>query len=191
MRTCSLLSVIALSCAPLHAQNLVINGDFATSLVGWANSSATDMTAQWTANDANNSAGSGSAQISNVSAGASNGVTIGQCVPVNSGQTYTYGSKVRIPSGPTQSLSNLARASLRWYTGPDCTSPTGGATTANGSPQSFNVWVSQSSTTSALAGARSVEVRALVTKTPAGGTFIAQFDDIFLTTPSIFYNGFD
>lgn len=186
-----LLSIIALSGAPLHAQNLVLNGDFQSGLLGWTNTNPNDMTALWTPNDASGSAGSGSAQIANISAGAENGVTLVQCVPVNTGQTYTYAAKVRIPSGAGQDLSNRALVSLRWYSGPDCTTPNGGSIQANGSPQSFDVWVSQTSTANARVGARSAEVRALVSKVPAGGSFTAQFDDITLTSPSIFFNGFD
>ncbi len=183
--------LIALCSAPLQAQNLVLNGGFDESLIGWENSSTTIMTADWIAADANNDANSGSVQIANTSPTAENGVTLAQCVPVNSGQSYTYGGKVRIPSGPAQTLTNKAVISLRWYSGPDCTTPTGGAITTGGSPQSTNVWVSQTGTANARVGARSVEVRALVSKVLAGGTFIGQFDDITLTSPSILENGFD
>ena len=192
MRTTRLLvSILALSGAPLHAQNLVLNGDFADSLVGWETDGGANIIAQWTPADANGSATSGSAQIANLYATAEQGVVIQQCVPVNSGQTYTYGGKVRIPSGSGQTLTNNAAMSLRWYSGPDCTTPNGGPTTTGGTPQSFNVWVSQTSTVSARAGARSAHVRALVAKIPAGGGFTAQFDDITMTSPSIFNNGFD
>lgn len=186
-----LLSIIALSAAPLHAQNLVLNGDFGDSLIGWENASDIEMTAQWIAGDASGNSSSGSAQITNVSAAASNGVAIQQCVPVNSGQTYTYGGKVRIPSGTGQALTNKAVMSVRWYSGPDCTTPNGGSLTAGPSPPSFDVWTSQTSTLIARAGARSAHVRALVTKVPAGGSFTAQFDKITMTSPSIFQNGFD
>lgn len=182
---------IALACSPLHAQNLVLNGEFDDSLLGWENTGGTSMTAAWSPADANASLQSGSARITNISPGASNGVTLSHCVPVNSGQRYAYGGKVRIPSGAGQDIDNVAVVSLRWYSGPDCTTPNGGAVNAGGSPQNFNQWVSQSDTATARPGARSVEVRALLTKFPAGGSFIAHFDDITLTTPSIFQNGFE
>lgn len=185
------LLILVLSGAPLHAQNLVLNGDFASSLIGWQSSNDTDIFAQWIPMDANGSVTSGSAQVTNLSANASNGVTLDHCVPANSGQTYTYGGKVLIPSGSGQTLTNNAVLSVRWYSGPDCTIPNGGSVTAGGSPQSFDVWISRSSTVTARAGARSVEVRALVSKVPAGGSFTAHFDDITLTSPSIFFNGFD
>ena len=183
--------LFALACAPLHAQNLVLNGEFDDSLVGWENSGGTNITAAWSAVDANASPASGSIRITNTSASASNGVTATQCAPVNSGQSYTVGGKVRIPSGAGQDLDDRAVVGLRWYSGPDCTTSNGGAVSANGSPGSFNTWVTQSLTATARPGARSVEVRTLLTKFPAGGSFIAHFDDITLTTPSIFRNGFD
>jgi hypothetical protein len=183
--------LLALACTPLHAQNLVINGEFDESLIGWVNSSDTEMTAVWSPADSNGSLESGSMRVTNLSPGASNGVVASQCVPVNSGQSYTYGGKVRIPSGAVQDITNQAVMSLRWYSGPDCTTPNGGSITAGASPQNFDQWVSQTATATARSGARSVEVRTLLSKFPAGGSFIAHFDDIILTTPSIFQNGFD
>lgn len=179
------------SSAPLHAQNIVLNGTFDESLIGWYTSSDTDMTADWSPVDAGASGTSGSVRIVNISAGASNGVTLNQCVPINSGQRYTYGGKVRIPSGTGQVLTNNAVMSLRYYSEPDCSGPLGGSISTGNSPQTFDTWVTQSSTVTARSGARSAEVRALVSKFPAGGSFMVRFDDITLTTPSIFANGFD
>ncbi len=183
-------AILALSGASLHAQDLVLNGDFAENIMGWE-TDGTNVTAIWTTYDVNDSPSSGSVQIRNQSPNANDGVVIQQCVPVNSGQRYTYGGKARIPSGPGQTVDNKAVMSVRWYSGPDCTTPNGGSITTGGSPQSTNVWVSQSSTVVARAGSRSAYVRALVTKLAADGSFIAQFDDISMTSPSIFQSGFD
>ncbi len=186
------LAILALvTSTSAQAQNFVLNGDFDTSLIGWETTGDPNMTAAWIPADADGNPQSGAIRITNLSPGPSNGVTARQCVPANSGQSYTVTGKVRIPSGAGQSLSDLARVGLRWYSGPDCTTSNGGALSSNGSPNSFNVWVNQSLTAIARPGARSVEVRVLSTKVPAGGTFIADFDDVTLTSRSIFANGFD
>ena len=116
-----MLIAIALCAAPLHAQNLVLNGEFDDSLIGWEASGDNDILVSWTAADANGSASSGSAFVANLSAGATNGVTLAQCVPVNSGQTYIISGKARIPSANGQVLTDKAVLSLRWYSGADCT----------------------------------------------------------------------
>ena len=185
------LASLALVATSAHAQEFVLNGTFATSLIGWETTGDANMTAAWIAADANGAPQSGSIRITNVSPGPSNGVTARQCVPVNSGQSYTVTGKVRIPSGAGQSLADLARVGLRWYSGPDCTTSNGGAVSSNGSPASFNLWVNQSLTAIARPGARSVEVRTLSTKTAAGGSAIADFDDVSLISRSLFANGFD
>ena len=186
-----MLMVIALSSAPLHAQNLVLNGEFDESLIGWENSGGGPMTSEWIPVDANGSASSGSVEITNLSATADVAVALIQCVPVNSGQKYIIAAKARIPSGPGQSLTNKATLNPRYYSGPDCTIPNGGGVSYGPSPQSFDVWVAQHATTRARAGARSAEVRMFVSKIQAGGTSTAQFDDVSFTSPSIFENGFD
>ncbi len=185
------LAFLASVATPLHAQDLVLNGGFDQSLIGWEATGNPDMVAVWNPEDSNADPQSGSIRITNISPGAGNGVTVTQCVPVNSGQRYTATGRVRIPSGAGQDLANAARIGLRWYDGPDCTTPNGGSVNGNGSPGSFNVWVDQTLTATARSGARSVEVRALLTKYPAGGSFTADFDDLGLTTLSIFQNGFD
>ena len=185
------LAFLVLGAAPLHAQNLVLNGGFDESLIGWETTGDQNMTAEWSADDSNANPQSGSIRITNISSGPGNGVTVTQCVPVNSGQLYTAAGRVRIPSGAGQDIANVARVGLRWYSGPDCTTPIGGSENSSGSPGSFDVWVNQSLERSARPGAHSVEVRALLTKYPAGGSFIADFDDLELTSLSIFQNGFD
>jgi hypothetical protein len=186
-----MLFAIVLCAAPLHAQNLVLNGGFDDSLIGWVSSGDGGINAEWSAADADDNADSGSAFVANFSAGPSNGVTLAQCVPVHSGQTYILSGKVRIPSGAGQILTDKTVLSVRWYSGPDCTTANGGAVTFGPTPASFDIWVSQQATIAARVGSRSVEVRALVSKTAAGGSLSAYFDDITFTSPSIFENGFD
>ena len=191
--TAFILLYLALAATPLHAQNLVFNGRFnvVQLLDGWEDSTDPDMTLAWTALDANASATSGSMRVTNTAPGQNMGVTAAQCIPAYAGLGHSVGGKVRIPSGSEQSINNRAVMSLRWYSDPECTVSIGGVITANGSPTSFDVWVTQSMTATAPAGARSVEVRALVTKYTAGGSFVAQFDDITLTSQMILQDGFE
>lgn len=192
MRTRFILALpAALAIAtPLHAQNLVLNGDFDESLEGWGVTGDPNMTAQWLPDDSHGDPQSGSLRVTNLSLGESNGVTVRQCIPVNSGQQYTATGRLRIPSGDGQLITNHARISLRWYDGADCTIANGGPVNS-ASPGSFDTWVEQTVTATARSGAHSAELRALATKYPAGGSFAADFDAITLTTPSIFRNGFD
>ena len=69
----------------------------------------------------------------------------------------------------------------------------GGPITLHPTPNAFDMWFSRaSSTVVAPEGARSVLVRALVTKFPAGGSFSAQFDGLYLIPQDeLFANDFE
>src|SRR5690606_996297 len=127
------------------------------------------MSAAWIPIDADADPQAGTRRITTASHGPAHGVPARQCRPATRGPSYRVTGKVRIPSGAGQSLENLARVGLRWYSAPDCTEPNGGAVSAAGSPSTFDTWVNQALTALARPGARSVEVRALLTKNPAGG----------------------
>ncbi len=159
-------------------------------MTGWEPLSPTGIVYNWSSADANADPDSGSLRVVNLSAGPSVYVSVEQCIPVNSGQSYTLTGKVRVPSGPGQDIENLAMLLLNWYENPDCTGLLD-AEFAEPSPSTFDTWNSRSLTTAAVSDARSVSIQTFTAKAQAGGSFIAHFDDIGLRSRSIFQNGFD
>jgi len=167
-----------LAAVPGDAQNLVRNGTFNSDVSDWPTGGPAAQVS-WSPQDANGSPSSGSALIANVSTGPSNGEGIQQCVSgpgIVAGVRYTYGGKVRIPSG--QARTGFVMFGLRWYTSPDCTG------NAEDQPRvdtrTLGAWVSLEDVSVAPAGSRSVEVLAFPSKAEAGGELHALFDDIFL-----------
>lgn len=178
--------------APAASQELVVNGRFDASLAGWNTQGSTNVQADWIALDAGGFPGSGSAQVSNSHPTASQGVTLKQCLPAIAGHRYNQGGRVRVPSGPGQSLANNAVLSLRFATDAACTSFPSGSINLSPSPASFDTWVVRGPEERiAPAGTQSVQVRLLVSKVAAGGSFVAQFDDVYLTVQdAVFASGF-
>ena len=171
-------AAFALAAAPIDAQNLVRNGTFDTDVSDWPTGGPAAQVS-WSPQDANGSPSSGSALIANVSTGPSNGEGIQQCVSgpgIVAGVRYTYGGKVRIPSG--QARTGFVMFGLRWYASPDCSG------NAEDQPRVdtrvLGAWVSLEDVSVAPAGSRSVEVLAFPSKAEAGGELHALFDDIFL-----------
>jgi hypothetical protein len=174
------VSLLVLS-RPLSAENLVRNGTFNVSVGEWPAEDSSALVS-WNALDAGASPSSGSALVSNVSAGPQNGIGIHQCVfaGITGGATYAYGGRVRIPSG--QARTGFFMIGLRWYASPDCT----------GTPldqvgvdtRVLDTWVLLRDVSVAPGNARSVEPIAFPSKVEAGGQLQGFFDDIFLS-PSL------
>jgi len=171
-------AAFALAAAPIDAQNLVRNGTFDTDVSDWPTGGPAAQVS-WSPQDANGSPSSGSALIANVSTGPSNGEGIQQCVSgpgIVAGVSYTYGGKVRVPSG--QARTGFVMFGLRWYASPDCSG------NAEDQPRVdtrvLGAWISLEDVSVAPAGSRSVEVLAFPSKAEAGGELHALFDDIFL-----------
>jgi hypothetical protein len=178
----ALLAVLFLAISrPLAAENLVRNGAFDRSVGEWpAEDSAAVVS--WNALDVGASRSSGSALVTNVSPGPSNGAGVHQCVfaGIAPGATYAYGARVRIPSG--QARMGFFMVGLRWYSSSDCT----------GTPldqvgvltRVLETWVLLQDVSVAPEGTRSVEPIAFPSKVEAGGQLQGFFDDIFLS-PSL------
>lgn len=181
---------------PLRAQSVAVNGGFsaAEQLDGWfVDPNDPNLSAEWNALDANGEPGSGSALVGNTSPGASNGVIISQCIRVQGGADYRVGGMVRVPSGPAQSLDDRASIAVRWASDTACSVNLGGSVGTAATVHAFDTWIQRGPTTrTAPANAQSVQLRALATKTEAGGSYFVQFDDIFLIPQDlIFAQGFD
>ncbi len=173
------------------AQSVVVNGGFSTAaqLEPWVfNPEDPSMSVEWSPLDANGDPDSGSVLIGNHHPNANNGVTIRQCLPVQAGADYQVGGKVRVPSGPGQSLDDRATVAVRWASDTACsvfvTGSIGSASTVN----AFDTWIQRGPTTrTAPANAQSVQVRALASKIAAGGSYFVQFDDLFLIPPDLIF----
>ena len=172
------------------AQNMLANPGFDTDPGGWTTDNGPQITVGWSNIDAAGQAGSGSVTVTNISAGMSNGVGIRQCLPAVAGDSYRFGGQTMVPSGGTQSLSDLARIGLRFFTDVACTSSV--STTFTGTPASFDTWVSYGPQTSvAPAGTNGMQLMLVVTKFPAGGSATAHFDNLFVIPDDIFGSGFE
>ena len=168
-----------LSTEPIKAENLVRNGTFDTDVSQWI-VDAPAAQAGWYGADASGYALSGSALVSNVSTGPSNGAGISQCIAtpaVVAGATYTYGGRVRTASG--QARTGRTFLGLRWYTTPDCSGQSDDQVGVE--TRVLDVWISLSQVSTAPAGTRSVEFAAFPSKVEAGGILQSAFDDLFLS----------
>lgn len=172
---------LAASC-PLAAENLVRNGTLDRTAGEWPSEGLAAVVA-WNALDAGASPSSGSALVTNVSTGPSNGAGVHQCVfaGVAAGATYAYGGRVRIPSG--QARTGFVMLGLRWYASPDCSgTPLNQPRTDE--TRTLDSWIFLRGAGVAPAGTRSVEFVAFPSKAEAGGQLQAFFDDLFLS-PSL------
>jgi hypothetical protein len=167
---------------PLAAENLVRNGSLDRNAGEWPAEGSAAVVA-WSALDAGGSPSSGSALVTNVSTGPSNGAGVHQCVfaGIAAGATYTFGGRVRIPSG--QARTGFVMVGLRWYASTDCSGdplhqPRTDEATA------LDSWILLKEVSVAPETARSVEMLAFPSKVEAGGQLQAYFDDIFLS-PSL------
>ncbi|HEY1249765.1 MAG TPA: hypothetical protein VGH97_01165 [Thermoanaerobaculia bacterium] len=171
------VSILALaSGARAHAQNLVADGGFATSLEAWHHDPNDDGSSAWSADDASGSASSGSALLQ--STAAIDGILITlleQCVPVAAGQSYTLSHKAKFADG--EPTTGWAESVITWYGGPVCTNRVG-ANAILTSKTAAGVWTSTSDTFTAPAGAVSALVTVGVDKIDAGQTLTANVDDV-------------
>jgi hypothetical protein len=168
-----------IACGTASAVNVLSNPDFATSTAAWTLEDPPNSTLAWSPVDANGAPGSGSALVTNTSAGPSNGTGIIQCVTsVTVGASYTFGGKVLYNTG--QATTGSMQVGLRWRAGPGCT----GATVGSQPRLSVNApgaaWVSLASAIEvAPVGTVSADFIAFPSKVEAGGQLAGQFDDLY------------
>lgn len=98
MRNTALTGVVLAAVAtgtPVQAQ--LTNGGFDTGLDGWIVGTTSGFHAQWLADDAQGSPGSGSAQIGNTNPGTNaSAVVLRQCLPANTDEPIPYGASARV-----------------------------------------------------------------------------------------------
>jgi hypothetical protein len=150
----------------------------------------------WDPHDADARPASGSIAITNNSISASDSREALQCIPGIAGfQVYDFGAKVR--NAAMFYANDFTQIYATWYSSNDCTS---GALPPVGSPLFLgtdlrwrSAWVTAQE---APPGAASVLLALSLTKSNAGNTSIAQFDDVVFGVTgtvelSLFNDGFE
>lgn len=176
MRQGLLALVLAAAAGRASADNLVVNGSFASSIQGW--STTQDATATFNPEDATGSSGSGSARVVNVAQAAGTIAGLSQCLAVRAGQSYGWGARVKVsaPSGVS------AFVTLSFFAGGAC----GGSELARSStdgPVSSGWELLSAKATTAPVGALSARILLAVQKASVGGTAEGLFDDAFVEGP--------
>lgn len=194
--TSAALGLLAAFASAARAQNLVANGDFATS-VALADWDFPDATPTWMAFDINAAPASGSAYFLNTQAAA--GVrqqVLKQCIPITQKGTYIFGVAGYTPTGQASS-GNLVGSYAMDLHHADCS---GGYNAIGGFYMpSLGAWTTYSTTTpanppmnvSALLPEASILVELGVEKAPANGSFGGYFDAAYLVRDTLFMDGFE
>ncbi len=190
LRHCTLeITVLILASAHLGSSaaarasvDLVVNGDFASSLADWNTGSGL---ADWSAESALAN-GTGSARLTaiNPTGGTAETVLL-QCVPVNPGAHLLY-LAIRVPSG--QATTGVGYAIAYAYGNTICSGPpvAGGFFT----PQiGNNAWSGGWAAVVVPAGAASVSIRLVAKKVEAGGEFDILADRVQLRDGLLFADG--
>jgi hypothetical protein len=167
----------------VRGQNLISNPAFRVDLSGWEVINPDKGSAVWATQDADGSAGSGSAFLTDTSSGSGGTLYsyLEQCVGVIGGAGYQVGSRVLIPSG--QSTTGFAEIEIGWFSDLGCNT----GITGNGvltPTSSAGAWVTSSDTFTAPASARSAQIRLGVDRTESSGTLSVYFDNVFFQPSS-------
>lgn len=171
------------------SENVVFNPDFDTDVSGWTVEA--EVSIAWSTVDANLDPSSGSAEVTNSSAGANDGRGMSQCVDIAvvEGAAYDFGGKVLIPDA--QARTGSAQIGVRWLADPGCSGSTVGSQPRR-ETGTLGAWVELSATEQiAPAGAASVLFLAFPSKIEAGGSLVAHFDDLYFRNTPLFADGFE
>ena len=177
MKQMLVLSVLTLLIPmPLMAQNVLLNPGFDTDILNWDN--IYSGMAVWDSRDANDSALSGSAVVTNeLGNGGSNGI-LSQCFDVSEGAVINYSAKVYQPSGQTG--EGYGHLRIRFYSEPACQSYLSSGNTSSNDP-TFDTWIAVSGSDTAIASSASVRVYLAVVGTISNENFSVHFDDVVMT----------
>ncbi len=158
------------------AQNLAVNGSFNGGLDGWV----VEYASYDAALDATGTAGSGSVKGR---APALWGVgAVNQCIAVEPSTTYRAGGKILIPTG--QATTGLAGFYVNFFSGTDCSSGYIGVWDSR-LLSSANTWQAVDTglvAPSAFAHSASLGAQLVNSGGAAAPEFLANFDDMFLTS---------
>lgn len=171
----SAILLVGLSISGQAQENLLENPGFESDFTGW--DQYFGRIGEWSSEDADGSASSGSALIGNE--GTSDGVVplvLNQCLSVQAGQEYQFGGDVRVPAGQPSGTS--AYIFVNPFTNSDCVGDLNAFETTGSSSGN---WVSVDSAITTGAGVQSMLFAIGVFK-PNGETADAEalFDNLFL-----------
>jgi hypothetical protein len=162
--------------AAAGAQNLVLNGTFNTDLSSWSAFPQGTGTNTFATLDADGSAASGSAHVTNTTAAGSANSGLMQCRPATAGVSYDMGAKARIPTGQTPATYYFLVA---FYDNLTCSGSGIGSSRADFTPSGS--WQGQTITgVVAPAGTVRVHFLLLVFKLAGSPSLEAYFDDAFI-----------
>lgn len=167
-----------LAAAPAAAQNLVVNGDFATNVAGWSNPVPSEIGFAWSELDPLDPTPSGSMQVTST---ISNAGAQGPYQCVDTGEPVTMGMAILVPN---QSFEYLyGNPFVRYYDAPGC----GGAEVASEFPIGFVAmgegWRRIKGVVTPPPTARSFRVFLGVWKPPTAWPATVHFDDVFVPEP--------
>lgn len=170
-------SVILLQSGAASAQNFLANGNFDSNVIAWPVEESSDASVVF--DGALGSPSPGSARVTNISIGPSNGAGIAQCGgAVTALKLYNWGGRIYYPSG--QARTGNLQIGLRWWSLPGCTGVTVGPQPRM-STTTFNTWIPLSKTNElAPSGAVSVQFVAFPSKVEGGGELVGNFDSLFV-----------
>jgi hypothetical protein len=177
--------------AAAGAQNLATNGGFAVAdgIDGWSVVPTPYLTAEWSALDHANDAGSGSLLGTNTAPGTAN-LAIVSCVDsIADGVPYQFSGFARVSSG--QDATGSAHLYFYWYDNPSCAG-TQTAVEDTAYVTGGDSWIYMSThAVVAPAGTKSAWLALDVSKSSAtAGTFLASFDDLDFRA-TLFHDGFE
>ena len=164
--------------APLAAQNLVQNPGFASDLSSWAPFMAFGLTEQWSSIDAGGDIHSGAIQGTLPATGTfRNPIYAAQCVVVQPGTRYAFGTSVLLPSGTTPADA-FATVFINVFPNTGCS---GNQSMNIVAPNvtTLDAWTATSTTVTTGAADQSVQVNLRVFA-PFDTTLISYFDDVFV-----------
>jgi hypothetical protein len=125
---------IAVGIGSAHAQNLIVNPNFATDVSGWTADTGTSIFRD-SSQDAGGSATSGAMSVF-PSNGQTFNLSVHQCFAVTGGTDYSFGAKIK--PGTVTSFGMMCQA----FTGSDCAFlPIGSASAIIAGPADQNGWV--------------------------------------------------
>ncbi len=185
----SMIVCATLLAAPAAAQNLIVNGDFATDTSSWAfTTPGTFSFHGGPVFDSDSNPASGSGRVQNQSTLAFGTSFAAQCVNgITAGTNYDFGARIYFDS-TTQTATGRGNIVVGFLSGASCSGSNVGAfTTANVLSSTTDTWVAADVlAVTAPATAQSVQVNLFTNKVEATGTLDVHFDNVYfaVTPPS-------
>ncbi len=180
------ITAMALAAPVVHAENLVVNGEFNQDLAGWSTESAS-VEGVWAALDFDGSMDSGSVLVTSVESRTGISVGVTQCVEIPPGQPLEFSGALYVPSGQSEEAS--VGYIMDWREGREGTGCGARVSLIGVNPESgvFDEWVFLEETLEPPEGAESVVIIGRINfaaKNDPNGAFDTYFDAVALPEPA-------